>query len=74
MIVNPDVVDVNTGQKTTKTPRKAQKINNLLKMKRLLNIKMSGKGGLDFTLSLPQEAARPSDPRQLRHWLERLFS
>jgi len=33
--------------------KKAKKNNNLLKTKRILNIKMSVKGGLAFTFSLP---------------------
>jgi len=40
MIVNPDVVDAYTTANKTKTPRKTQKSNNLLKSKIILNIKM----------------------------------
>jgi len=36
----------------TKTPRKRQKKHNLRKTKRILNIKMTGKGGPVFTFSL----------------------
>jgi len=37
----------------TKTPRKRQKEHNLRKTKRILNMKMTGKGGPVFTFSLP---------------------
>jgi len=40
MIVNPNVMGVHTSKKT-KTPRKTQKNNNLLKTKRILSIKIS---------------------------------
>jgi len=54
MIVNPDVVDVyTTVAKKTKPPRITQKSNNLPKTKRILNIKMSAKGGPVFAFSLP---------------------
>jgi len=49
--------------KKTKTPRKTQKHNNLLKTKRILNnIKMPAKGGPVFRFSLPGGAACPLVP------------
>jgi len=52
MVVNPDVLDVYTPAEKTKTPRKTQKNNHLLKIKKILNIKMSAKGDPVFTFSL----------------------
>jgi len=54
--------------KKTKTPRKTQKGNNLLKTQIILNIKISDKGGPVFTFSLPGGRLAPC-PLQLRHWL-----
>jgi len=48
-MLNPDVVDVCTNYRN----RKHTKSNNLLKTKRILNIKMSTKRGPVFTFSLP---------------------
>jgi len=57
--------------KKTKTPRKMQKSNNLLRTKRILNIKMSANGRLVFAFLLPGGAARlrSRHDRQLRHCL-----
>jgi len=57
---------MSTLAKKTKTPRKT-KNNNLLKTKRMLNIKMSAKGGAVFTFSLPGGGGSLPCPRQLRH-------
>jgi len=56
--VNPGAVDVKISFKNPKTPRKTQKVNNLLSMK---NIKMQAKGSLTFHLTC-QGAARPPCP------------
>jgi len=45
--------------KTTTTPEKPQKNNHLMKVKRILNIKMSAKGGTVFIFSLPGRATLP---------------
>ena len=58
---------VYTGLKNKNTP-KNEKNNNLLKTKRILNMKMSAKGGPVFSFSLPGGRLEPSPPRQLRHW------
>ena len=61
--VNPDVKDVYaTVARKTKTPRKSQKSNNLLKNKRWLNVKMSSKGGPVFTYSLSGGGSPPPFP------------
>jgi len=65
--MNLDVVDVNTGSKKNENTPKTQKNNNLLKTKKILNVKMSAKGGPFSTFSLPGGAVRPLAPRQLRH-------
>ena len=44
-MVNSDVMDVYSSLKKAKPPRKTQKNNNPLKIKRILHIKMSAKGG-----------------------------
>jgi len=46
----------------TKTPRKTQKNSNQLKNKRIINIKISAKGGPVFTFSVPGGEARPLAP------------
>jgi len=61
MIVDLDVVDIYTAWKT-KTPWKMQKNNNLLKTKRILNIKMWTKGDPVSAFRLPGGAARSSAP------------
>jgi len=63
--VNPIVVDVKISFKYPKTPRKMQKINNVLKTKRLLIIKTQAKGSLTVHLSC-QWTAFVHAPRQLR--------
>ena len=60
--MNKDVVDVYTAKKNENTPKNA-KNNNLLKTKKILNIKMSTKGDPVFKFSLPVGAARPPVPR-----------
>jgi len=52
--------------KTQKKP-KMQKNNNLLKLKRKINTKMSTKGGPVFIFIFSGRAPRPLAPRQLRH-------
>jgi len=59
--VNPDVLDVYASEKNENTPKNT-KNNNLLKTKRMLNIKMSAKGGAVFTFSLPGGEARSPAP------------
>jgi len=61
MIVNSDVVDIYNLWKT-RTPRKTQKNNHLVKTKGLLNIKVSCKGGPVFSFILLGGCSPPCPP------------
>jgi len=67
--VNSDVVNfyISKNTKKTKTSRKTQRNNNLLKTKRVLNIKMSAKGGPVLDLACQGAICLPAT-LQARHW------
>jgi len=54
--------------KKRKHPEKRKENKNLLKTKRIINIKVSAIGGPVFTFSLPGGQLVPFPPLQLRHW------
>jgi len=72
MIVNPNVMGVHTSKKT-KTPRKTQKNNNLLKTKRILSIKISAKGGPALHLACQGGGSLPV-PRSVTPLLKTLHT